>query len=525
MSIRLPIAPTAQNVPSVPVQSDPGVATDPLAFGSAVGGEVTQLGEGLQDIADRQLSRHEAIDSAHAVNDYNQAASDELLRLNAEQDVSRPGVMEGYGKFLQEQQDKILAQYGGRLGARAALTVDLMDVQARYTGQASALAVQAGHAAIERSLTEATGPLVAAAGSDPASIDDYLLQGERAVDRAAPALAPAAENHARAVVRDAIAGSAVDVQLLRGDVDGAERTVTAVGNALTPESRRAYTNQIGTMRAVQTQTEREIAVAEHYLGRPLTPAELSTKLGLAPRQPLVSIGPQVGQLPPGYRLTYDDQGRPVSMAPIPGSPAAAAVTQGEQQAAAGRQTEQTRAGIITRDTDRAIRLIDQGAGGALAAGTRFVPGTDAYNLDRTLDSIRSSVAFGSLQEMRAASPTGGALGQVSDTEERLLQSTRGSLDIAQDPKVLHENLATIRDLQLTAAYGTPEERTAAVAAGRLTQDQADQMARDREAAQGGGQQPAGNLPVVQDQAAYDKLPLGAQYRTTEGGEVYTKRKP
>ena len=30
-------------------------------------------------------------------------------------------------------------------------------------------------------------------------------------------------------------------------------------------------------------------------------------------------------------------------------------------------------------------------------------------------------------------------------------------------------------------------------------------------------------PLVQDQAAYDALPVGSQYRTAPGGEVYTKR--
>jgi hypothetical protein len=65
-----------------------------------------------------------------------------------------------------------------------------------------------------------------------------------------------------------------------------------------------------------------------------------------------------------------------------------------------------------------------------------------------LEKIKANAAFTSLQAMRAASPTGGAIGNVSDFEERLLTSSIAALDNAQstedfqtalDAVVLHTN--------------------------------------------------------------------------------------
>lgn len=67
-------------------------------------------------------------------------------------------------------------------------------------------------------------------------------------------------------------------------------------------------------------------------------------------------------------------------------------------------------------------------------------GTDAFDLNETLDQVRSSVGFDKLQKMRENSPTGGALGAVSDRENKLLQSTRGSLEIRQSPPQLEKTL-------------------------------------------------------------------------------------
>lgn len=58
-------------------------------------------------------------------------------------------------------------------------------------------------------------------------------------------------------------------------------------------------------------------------------------------------------------------------------------------------------------------------------------GTNARDVQGLLDSIGGNIAFDRLARMRAESPTGGALGNVTERELSLLQSTVASLDKAQ----------------------------------------------------------------------------------------------
>lgn len=74
---------------------------------------------------------------------------------------------------------------------------------------------------------------------------------------------------------------------------------------------------------------------------------------------------------------------------------------------------------------------------------KVLPGSDAKTLAEDLKTIAGVISFEKLQKMREASPTGGALGQVSDFENRLLQATRGSLEQSLSPAELKSNLGII----------------------------------------------------------------------------------
>ncbi len=92
--------------------------------------------------------------------------------------------------------------------------------------------------------------------------------------------------------------------------------------------------------------------------------------------------------------------------------------------------------LIGRTNERTVRF------GALAKG---IPGSAALNYASDLKTLQASVAFGALTAMREASKTGGALGQVSERELALLESTLASMEQRQTPKQMKKNLNTIRD--------------------------------------------------------------------------------
>lgn len=82
-----------------------------------------------------------------------------------------------------------------------------------------------------------------------------------------------------------------------------------------------------------------------------------------------------------------------------------------------------------------------GFGGALLSK---IPGTKARDLEATIQTIVANLGFRELQDMRDSSPTGGALGQVSERELALLNSAKQNLENSQTPEQLKENLEDLK---------------------------------------------------------------------------------
>ena len=92
-----------------------------------------------------------------------------------------------------------------------------------------------------------------------------------------------------------------------------------------------------------------------------------------------------------------------------------------------------------KDAKKLVSGFTAGAGGLLSS----VPLTNAKDLAARLTTIKSNLGFDRLQQMRDASPTGGALGQVAVQELIALQSTIASLDQTQSPAQLRDSLDKI----------------------------------------------------------------------------------
>lgn len=75
--------------------------------------------------------------------------------------------------------------------------------------------------------------------------------------------------------------------------------------------------------------------------------------------------------------------------------------------------------------------------------SRLDPSSGGADLTAALDTIGANLAFRELGEMRANSPTGGALGSITERELDLLSSTMGSLKRAQSEGRLDEQLTNI----------------------------------------------------------------------------------
>jgi replicative superfamily II helicase len=127
---------------------------------------------------------------------------------------------------------------------------------------------------------------------------------------------------------------------------------------------------------------------------------------------------------------------------------------------------------IKQQTEFTIPLINEAIdqarkGGALATGnlSKWVEGKPwigqaATNLEKTLDSIRSNLGFDKLEELKKLSPYGASgLGAVSNAEQVLLQSVKGSVARDQSEDNLVRNLERIRNFYEKEVFQILERET------------------------------------------------------------------
>lgn len=125
-----------------------------------------------------------------------------------------------------------------------------------------------------------------------------------------------------------------------------------------------------------------------------------------------------------------------------------------------------------------------GETGFTGARLRGWEGSAAYDLAQKLKTINANLAFNELQKMRDASPTGGALGQVTENELDLLRSTIANLDPNQSQAEFLGALGRARD-----SYTSMLGRVNSDLAGRLKTEydkRGDPLAAYAKGIKGGG---------------------------------------
>lgn len=194
-------------------------------------------------------------------------------------------------------------------------------------------------------------------------------------------------------------------------------------------------------------------------------------------------GPAMSMMPPqadkpkkDMQRRYDPETGTYVEQPIVGSETDIERKQADQKAALAASDYDRKAQIVNSNIDKAIASIEENgrwvAGyGSLLSG---LPETEARNFQAVLDTVKANLGFGELQAMRDSSPTGGALGQVSEREIAFLQAIEGNLDTAQSPEQLLEVLKEIKTRRAQFA----QERAEIMAGGGGVPSDADQSIRN-----------------------------------------------
>lgn len=118
----------------------------------------------------------------------------------------------------------------------------------------------------------------------------------------------------------------------------------------------------------------------------------------------------------------------------------------------GKQTPGEQSDYMKQTSDMVIQTVDelllQVSSDTTGWGAFFkgkLPESEARTFGAQLDTLKGNLGFSALTAMREASKTGGALGQVSDREIKLLTSTLGALDQLQSATQLTGQLNKVRE--------------------------------------------------------------------------------
>jgi hypothetical protein len=145
----------------------------------------------------------------------------------------------------------------------------------------------------------------------------------------------------------------------------------------------------------------------------------------------------------GYQMTWDADAGTYRQEVVPGSSQAREEEMLNSKAFQALQANNEQFGAIMSNIDAADELIGTFTAGA-GSYLEGIRGTPAKDLAARMETVKANIGFDKLNEMRQTSPTGGALGQVTERELNFLQSVRGSLDSGQSPEQLRETLNEVK---------------------------------------------------------------------------------
>jgi hypothetical protein len=173
------------------------------------------------------------------------------------------------------------------------------------------------------------------------------------------------------------------------------------------------------------------------------------------------VSGQMGGAPQGGQpMQQPGQTMPPQPAPITLPDGTSVTSLPMSPVAQAKQNERDRlksvsADLVNDEINRSLNVLNE-KGGAVAGFvgnmTKGIPGLPSHDFSQMLDTVKANIGFDKLQSMREASPTGGALGQVSEFENRLLQAVFGSLAQSQSPEQLRYNMMRLQNTYNNIIY-------------------------------------------------------------------------
>lgn len=264
--------------------------------------------------------------------------------------------------------------------------------------------------------------------NDRAQMNLYPLQAEmqkvntfsRPSGHAGNILEGLIDGFRRPGVRDRYESALLEALRSQRGVDSLEAQLQAMQEAAALEEQRAYDaglSETEHRRRVELQRQKDEAAKERAGMR--KPDQITVNTG--------DKGPQFGRVDPGYVMKQDENGGWYQET-IPGSDAHRERIERENKLNAKDSSKAASDLSLLEEVDYARGLLSGNTAGLPGAVSRVVPGSGAVDFEAAIKPILAGLSFDSLQTMRDNSPTGGALGAISERELDLLQSTVAGYD-------------------------------------------------------------------------------------------------
>lgn len=258
------------------------------------------------------------------------------------------------------------------------------------------------------------------------------------------------------------------------DPDKEMRGVEALYAATNPEAYKAYKEST----QIEAPETRELKQGDRIITQQYDPAtgkwsDIADASRFNPKSGVsIDFGgmmggaPELGKLSTDYGYVLDpDTGKPVInaetglpvAAPVPGSKAFKELEASQEKKTNAGQKETSTADLVTEDIRRAKDIINKSPNlttGFLGPIVSKWGGTPAADLDSLLDTVGANISFDYLNTMRQNSPTGGALGNVTERELDLLRATEGNLRQSQSADQLLFNLDRLEKQFNKVIHGT-----------------------------------------------------------------------
>lgn len=164
----------------------------------------------------------------------------------------------------------------------------------------------------------------------------------------------------------------------------------------------------------------------------------------------------LGNIPSGYEVFQDPTTGATQMRPIAGGPADQAARAAQEASVTDRRQTERYGNVVTEDIGRALDLIEADPAfttGVIGQALSQIGGTPANRVANLIETVESNVGFDRLQAMRESSPTGGALGSVTERELSLLTSSIGALKQSNNDQDLAYNLRRVNKIYMDIIHG------------------------------------------------------------------------